>query len=458
MGEESIDLIAAAARGDRDAAGRYFAQNLPLLAALSRRIAGGVIDPDDLLSDAILSVLAKWAQGGGPTEYVNAYVAQAMRNRVKDELKSPRSRVQHLEDAGDQPAEPDPQIRRADIQRELGLVRRAMSLLPEDQRAVLTATVVDGRKPRELEGQLGRPSASIYSLSRRARINLRRTMLKLLLEKDAPPECRVAAQRLPETVGESPEFNGRTSAAEHYRTCRRCRGVWARFASISTVLGISALAVVGDLVFVAPVPAEAASDTDADADAQSPSPASAAPAALGQVASAAALPASNGASAAWWATAAGSRRLIVLAAALLTAGLATVAVVVYALVTQQLWFTPEPTAQFHVAAQEISATSTAFAVDFDVDDNPWSVSSLQMSFSEEIEAITPPEGWRCESTESVATCTTSLENAEGGVFTIEHPSDVALDDYLFMVTAETDVGAEIVGRVSSGVRPGDSPR
>ncbi|WP_254791517.1 RNA polymerase sigma factor, partial [Curtobacterium sp. MCBA15_005] len=56
------------------------------------------IDPEDLLSEALVRLVEKWASGNGPSEHVNAYVIRSMRNRVIDELRSPRSKTDAVED------------------------------------------------------------------------------------------------------------------------------------------------------------------------------------------------------------------------------------------------------------------------------------------------------------------------------------------------------------------------
>lgn len=255
----------AANEGDRGAAGEYLADNLPHLLYMARWIANGVIDHEDLASDAITALLGVWAQGTGPTTNPNTYVARSMRNRVIDEYRSPRSRVRGVIDAD---AEMTPHVdstRDADLHREYRYVTSALRSLPTDQQQVLVGVVIDGRKPAELEAELGRPASAIYSLVRRAKVGLRRATLREILEDGAPEECRRAARRLPETVTELVDDAPDSRGMSHVRTCARCRAAWARFGALTTLFGVIPLFVVGS-VLDAPSPAQADEGRGPDAE------------------------------------------------------------------------------------------------------------------------------------------------------------------------------------------------
>ncbi|GAA2182548.1 hypothetical protein GCM10009785_22270 [Brooklawnia cerclae] len=233
------DLVLAAADGDMDAAAEYLiTRHGSFFHAMASRIAGTTMDPEDLLAEAITNLLAKWAQGTGPRRNVRAYVVSAMRNRIIDESRSPRSRVLPLGTVPEPEIEDERSHHQAELSEEFEYVRRAMWLLPEDQRTAIIATIVEGCKPRELVGRLGRPPAAIYSLTRRARVNLRRNMLRVMLEQSASTECHVTARHLPEVI--PVEFPGSPDnpAMQHISTCRHCSAAWVRFASMPAALGV----------------------------------------------------------------------------------------------------------------------------------------------------------------------------------------------------------------------------
>ncbi|MFD8769435.1 sigma-70 family RNA polymerase sigma factor [Microbacterium oxydans] len=249
------DFASAANTGDREAAGKYLQENLPYLTSMARWLAGGTLDPDDLAADCIANLLTLWAEGRGPTTHPNAYLVRAMRNRLIDERRSPRSRVVGLSEQEEELPPGFLESREIDLHREIAFVRTALRSLPEDQQRVLTATVVDGRKPADLTGELNRSAAAIYSLSHRAKANLRRATLQTVLLEGAPEECRRAAEHLPATVGADPDEGGDVPGTHHQRSCPRCRERWSMFSGMAT-LGLLTLLVVGSTV-VAPAPAQA---------------------------------------------------------------------------------------------------------------------------------------------------------------------------------------------------------
>ena len=234
--------------GDRGAAGEYLAENLPYLLSIARRISNGVLDPDDLAADAIAALLALWAEGRGPTSNPNAYLSRAMRNRLIDEYRSPRSRVGGILDADEELQPHFDSTRRTDLHREYAYVAAALQSLPPDQQLVLKAVVVDGRKPGDLEGELARRAPAISSLLRRAKLSLRRATLRVVLEEDAPADCRRAAGDLPESVAVQMEDVPRSRGMAHIRTCDRCRAAWGRFGALTSALGTVALLVAGSVL------------------------------------------------------------------------------------------------------------------------------------------------------------------------------------------------------------------
>lgn len=249
----------AANAGDQEAASAYLTDNLSYLASMARWLAQGALDPDDLLSEATVNLLARWKQGAGPTSRPNAYVIRSMRNRIIDERKSPRSQVlsSENEDLSLPPVRDD--TRRIDLYRELEYVKAGFALLPTDQQQVLQSVTVEGRKPAELVTALHRPASAIYSLQRRAKTNLKRATLRVMLSENAPKRCVDAASRLPETVAEGLDEAADSSGMLHIRACKRCRGVWARFGSMASGLGVTTLLSVAG-TFESPAAANASTD------------------------------------------------------------------------------------------------------------------------------------------------------------------------------------------------------
>lgn len=425
--ERLAALVAAAAAGDRDAAGEYFAQTLPMLTITARRIAGVSHDADDLLGEALLVVLAKWAEGTGPTDNVPGYIAQTMRNRIRDDFRSPRSRVAALDKVEEPASAADPRIRELEIESELAIVRRALAELPSDQQRVLVATVLEGRKPRDLEEHMARPASAIYSLSRRAKSNLRRTTLRLLLEENARPECVAAAQLLPESVGDTPDDTKAGRATDHYRTCRYCRRSWKRFAGLAT---LGALPLAGAFALAGPTGSAEASElptdgADASADAPTDAPADVATDA--------------GSSSMWheWA-----RTTAMLAAAATALVLMTVVVVTF---TTKTWFFAEtPPGTLGVIATQVDDEHSEFDMALAVQDESWTVGTLRIDLSVDVQSVNAPAGWNCLVAGGDVTCTTELNSPDGGRFEVEHAAASGIG-YEFQFDGATAGGSKLDG-------------
>lgn len=437
-------LVARAAGGDRDAAGEYFAHTLPALTITSKRIAGTSHDADDLLGEALLVVLAKWSEGTGPTDNVPAYIAQTMRNRIRDDFRSPRSKVAALDVVEEPASRADPRIRELEIESELAVVRRALGELPEDQQRVLVATVLEGMKPRDLEEHLARPAAAIYSLSRRARGNLRRTTLRLLLEENARPECVAAAQLLPETVGDTPEDTKANRSTEHYRTCPYCRRSWRRFAGLATlgvlpIAGAVALAGPAGSAEASEIPADAPTDGPADVSGNAPSDAPADVSGSVPTDASASTGTSSGSGAShvheWARTAA-----MVVAAG---TALVLMTAITVTFVTKTWIFAEVPLSTLNVVATSPEPDRSDFDVAFAVDAESWTVSSLSIELSADVVSVTAPDGWDCAIDGQVISCTTTAFAPTGGVFEIEHSASGDRVDYDVEIEAIAQGGATV---------------
>lgn len=231
-------LIEAARAQDRQAAGEYFSRHLPFLTGIARRIGGGLLSPDDLLADAVLAVIQKWAEGAGPRDNVNAYVIRTMRNRMIDELRSPRSQQVGLGDDFDLVDSCTTDEHVSDIKRELRLTRYALSRLQPAQRSALEMLYDEGLKPAQAAARSGRDPDAFYALARRAKLSLRRQLLVTVLQDGAPERCARAAERLPSRVADSPEESSSTPGVAHASECERCRSAWARFAEMGSILAV----------------------------------------------------------------------------------------------------------------------------------------------------------------------------------------------------------------------------
>lgn len=393
------ELVDMAADGNTAAAGEFLARRLHMLTVMARRIATSTIDPDDLLAEAIANLLAKWAERKGPREHVEAYLIRSMRNRVSDELRSPRSKTVPLD--ADPDRFPDEQTghHRVELHREFALVREALTKLPEDQRRVLMATVVEGRKPGDLVEEFGRPAGAIYSLSRRARIGSRRALLQVMLEENAQQECRECADQLPQAIGadllDQIEFAG----PRHIRDCAHCSMAWRRYLALVQYVGVASLLVVAIAVLSPPQPAGAV-ENHPDTEVKRASPGSAATTHRPRR---------------------GLRAVSRPRLGLALAATATGSVLIWAGLTSVQGFlagrtAPRPVGSLAVSAQIADETHTTLSVAFGVDRTPWRVEELTIVIPERSRLESAPAGWACAPGAARIACTSDLESPTGGQF------------------------------------------
>ncbi|QRY42340.1 sigma-70 family RNA polymerase sigma factor (plasmid) [Microbacterium hominis] len=263
--EEIAALNARAARGDSNAASQYLRLVLPSLRAASTRIVRAPLEADDLLGEALVRLLNAWKVGAGPDRHAHAYVLRTVRNLVVDELRSPRSR-QHSFPEDDELALSDQAtsktIRDIELASEYSLIREALNDLPLDQRRVLVEAIVHGRKPRDLTMEFERNAAAISNLLKRGKATLhRQTLVRSLLRGDE--DCRQNAAAVPRQPRiEWRDHQWGEPGMSHIVDCSTCQKNWARWATIPSVLGVSAGLVV---TFAGePRPASAVQDNPSD--------------------------------------------------------------------------------------------------------------------------------------------------------------------------------------------------
>lgn len=199
--DDDETLIFRASAGERHAADVYLRRHWGALQRSARYIAGWRGDPDDLLASAVTSTWSKWKTGAGPNRNVTGYIAQAMRNRLLDDIKSPRSKEVSLEDeqvfqAG---VSDDYAI---ELQMDRDVVATALATLPEEHRTLLIRVLIDGTPARDLTSEFQQPAAWIHTTLYRAKKRLRSALLSAALHQAcASEECRPRQERFSAASG-----------------------------------------------------------------------------------------------------------------------------------------------------------------------------------------------------------------------------------------------------------------
>ncbi len=133
-------------------------------------------DGEDIVQDVILNIFNK-ADITIPIENVTAYIYQALRNRIIDYLRKKKETVSLDEgwsnDEGLTLSHilPDPETNRIDDSSRLEIRQnlfKALSVLSDEQRAVLMATELEGRTFHELSKEWGIPLGTLLARKSRA--------------------------------------------------------------------------------------------------------------------------------------------------------------------------------------------------------------------------------------------------------------------------------------------------
>lgn len=196
-------------------------------------LARNRLDADDLMASAVAATWEKWVKGTGPSTNIVAYITQSMRNRVIDELRSPRTSEVALDAVVMHPAHIDDRSR-IDHHVENTQIRAAVHRLPENMQRVLIDIVVDGRKPRDLEDEYHMTAPAISTAAYRAKKLLR---CELFLEV-VRGSCNLAGCALPQLtaareLGRSAEISSSNAQFDLLRQCGDCATGFDRYINMS---------------------------------------------------------------------------------------------------------------------------------------------------------------------------------------------------------------------------------
>jgi RNA polymerase sigma-70 factor (ECF subfamily) len=147
---ELVRLLRAAIAGDERAYGEFLRSAAGLVRRFARRrIAGGGLDPEDVVQETLLAIHMKrhtWRDDGEVTPWIYAIA----RYKLIDAFRRRGRRVEiELDAIAETLAEPESETL---IERDVG---RALDALAPGQRSVVAAISVQGRSIRETAASLG---------------------------------------------------------------------------------------------------------------------------------------------------------------------------------------------------------------------------------------------------------------------------------------------------------------
>lgn len=156
--EEDAALVAAMARGDRDALSKLYARHSPILLGLAIRIVRERREAEDLLHDVFLEAWRSAKDFDPKRGRVRTWLAIRMRSRALDLQKSARV-SRNAGDGGLELLVDDSQTSSPDHAR----ARAALADLGPDQRKVLELAYFEGLSCTEISARIQIPVGTVKS-------------------------------------------------------------------------------------------------------------------------------------------------------------------------------------------------------------------------------------------------------------------------------------------------------
>jgi RNA polymerase sigma-70 factor, ECF subfamily len=168
-----VRLAGAAGRPGRRFGDQLIAV-LPRLRRFARGLTGSAADADDLVQAACERALARQHQFQEGTRF-DSWMFRIVQTIWIDQIRAREVRKEDGDVAEDRLGSDEP-VRRVEARLQLGEVRRAVDLLPADQRAVLLLVTVDGLSYKEAAEVLQVPVGTVMSRLARGRLALQQRL------------------------------------------------------------------------------------------------------------------------------------------------------------------------------------------------------------------------------------------------------------------------------------------
>lgn len=180
-------LVQRVVERDQEAFTRLYDRHADLIYSVALRVLADPALAQDITQDVFLRLWRTPAAYDATRGRFVSWLVSVARNRAVDEVRMRgRRRVREVgEAAGDDPPDSraeDPQ-RAVQLQADRVAVRRAMALLPEEQRVALEMAYFSGLTQQEIAEQLGQPLGTIKT---RTRLAMKKLRVALELEVETP--------------------------------------------------------------------------------------------------------------------------------------------------------------------------------------------------------------------------------------------------------------------------------
>ncbi|GAA2109872.1 sigma-70 family RNA polymerase sigma factor [Kocuria atrinae] len=215
-------LIEAVRNGDNEAFGELYTRHRGAVLAVARLHSNNHAEAEDITSEAFTRVLALLKTGGGPRQFLRAYLVTAV-SRLAADRANDLNRTQ--------PQEPQEQGKLDRIQLfddtvvrqvDAAVVARAFASLPERWQEVLWYLEIEGYRPREVASVVGIQPNAVSALGKRARNGLRTAYMQQHVSAQALEECGEYSAQLGAFVRGTLTPSKMKLMQDHLDSCERC--------------------------------------------------------------------------------------------------------------------------------------------------------------------------------------------------------------------------------------------
>lgn len=220
--DSEADLLRRARSNDTQALSVLYSTHR----GMARRVALSVsrhLDPDDVVNEAFLSVMAAFSSGHGPTDGFRSYFLTAVQNQARRQSRraARETAVDYIPDsravAGVDGGASD-----------RDLLRRMLARLPREWAQILWSTAVEGHAPADLSSETTTANSSA-ARAYRAREGLRRAYL---LEEIPAGDRDHYTSQIPEYIRGKMSLSRYTRMTDHLDTCVGCTQILATLAEV----------------------------------------------------------------------------------------------------------------------------------------------------------------------------------------------------------------------------------
>lgn len=243
-------LLQRSRDGDRRAFSELWRRHAPIALAYARSLGTAPPDPEDVVSDAFLSVLQVVRAGKGPEERFRPYLLTAVRNTWLTAARRTPTAVPL-----DQVEEPPSSVGTIDLEAmaDSTALAEAFCSLPERWQHALWLSEVEKLPPREIADVLGLRANAVAALTYRAREGLRRAWITAQLRRapagsDHAHVIELLGGYAQGSLGPRPQ----KLVTAHLASCAECRAAAGEARHLARAITLGPLLVGGAGLVIAP--------------------------------------------------------------------------------------------------------------------------------------------------------------------------------------------------------------